>query len=866
MDEARTCEARTHLEGDEMNHPSSRLAILRSLVIAMLTWASVALAQDLYQDARGYFDVPVPVGWSNASTPDHAAFVHEDPEAAIYVVAAPGEEDQVALAALQVLIDAGLEESFLATPLQAAPVALPSGVWTQRIYHHGDGDLIAVVSLEQAGVTYLLLAKGSQAAFTEVVNAAVNPMLLGIALAAQEEDVDEELPYFAEDVTFDRQGLAFSGTLTLPAGEGPHPAIILISGSGAQDRDGAHPSLAGYRPFRWLADHLTREGIAVLRFDERGTGASEGDHDAATSADFALDNEAALDFLRDRADIDAAQVGLLGHSEGGLIAAMIAARNPDVAFVVSMAGPALPYSDVVVKQTERILEATGASDEAVAAAVARQRTLVDLAVAEAWDEMDALLVDLMLEQLGALPEDQRAGIGDLEAFARAQAATQVDAFRNPWMHFFLTYDPAQDWAQITVPVLALFGALDTQVDVAQNQRVMEAALADAGTTDVTTEVFPTANHLFQEAVTGGPDEYLSLEMQFAPGVMEAISAWLRERVDVIEPIRREDVTFDSGGPSLAGTLTLPSGEGPHPAVVLIHGTGPHTRAQDLHGFEMLTAMAERLAHDGVASLRYDKRGVAESTGDYDAATSADLADDAEAAMRFLMGHPAVDAARVGLLGHSEGGMIAPMIAARNRDVAFVISMAGPAAPPLEGLMRQHEKSLQAAGAPEPVIEREMAQLRTILELTLAEDWEALEALFREVIGEQLATMTEAQREGLGGIDALIEQVMPQYRVWYRYFLQHDTAADWQRVTVPVLVLFGGLDSLTDVEEHRPALATALEGHGDVTVRVFPTANHLFQDAVTGSELEYATLAPEFAPGVLEAITDWLQERTRHDRP
>ncbi len=845
-----------------MNHPSSRFAVLRTLVIVMVACVSVALAQELYRDARGYFDVPVPAGWSDVSTPDHAAFVHEDPDAAIYVVAAPGEEDQVALAGLQILVDAGLEEAFLAAPLQSAPVSLPSGVWTQRIYQHADGDLIAVISLEQAGVTYLVLAKGSQAAFGEVVNAAVNPMLLGIALVGQHDEPDEELPYRAEDVTFDSQGRALAGTLTVPAGDGPHPAILLISGSGAQDRDGVNPSLAGYRPFRWLADHLTREGIAVLRFDERGTGASEGDHAAATSADFALDNEAALDHLRNRADVDAAQVGLLGHSEGGLIAAMIAARDPDVAFVVSMAGPALPYSDVVVKQTERILQATGASDAVVAASVARQRTLVELAVAEAWDEMDALLVEIMLEQLEALPEDQRAGLGDLEAFARAQAATQLDSFRNPWMRFFLTYDPAQDWAQVTVPVLALYGGLDAQVDVAQNQPVMEAALAEAGNADATTEVFETANHLFQEAVTGGPDEYLTLEMQFAPGFMETISGWLLERVDLREPIRRQEVTFDRGDLSLAGTLTLPAGEGPHPGVVLIHGTGPHTRAQDMHGFEMLTAIAERLAQDGVASLRYDKRGVGASTGDYDAANSADLAEDAEAAMRYLMGHEAIDAARVGLLGHSEGGMIAPMIAARDHDVAFVISMAGPAAPPLEGLMRQHEKSLQAAGAPQPIVEREMAQLRTILELTLAEDWDALEALFREVIGEQLASMTEAQREGLGGIETLIDQVMPQYRVWYRYFLQHDTAADWQRVTAPVLVLFGGLDSLTDVDEHRPALETALDGHDDVTVLVFPTANHLFQDAVTGSELEYATLAPEYAPGVLDAVSDWVRERTR----
>lgn len=831
-------------------------------LFAVLLLGCLVLAQDVYVDARGYFSVPVPTGWTDISTLHYAAFVHQDPDATINIVAAPGEEDQVVLAGLQILIDSELEASFLDAPLQASPVPLPSGVWTQRIYQRAGGELLVVISLEQAGVTYLLITEGSQEAFTQAINTAVNQMLLGLTLLGQVEKAEEHLPYLAEEVTFESQGLTLVGTLTLPEGTGPHPAVILISGSGAQDRDGAHPSLPGYRPFRWLADHLSRAGIAVLRFDERGVGASAGEHETATSADFALDNEAALAYLHNRNDIDPEQVGLLGHSEGGLIAAKIAARNPEAAFVISMAGPALPYAEIVVMQTERILRAAGADEEAVTAAVAQQRVIVELAQEEAWEEVEELLFDIALEQLNSLPEEQVASLGDFEAFARTQAAMQLAGFDNPWMRFFLSYDPAQDWARITVPVLVLLGGLDVQVDVAQNRPALEAALAEAGNEDVTVEVFPTANHLFQEAVTGGPDEYLRLEMQFAPGFLETISSWLLEQINVSGTIHHEEVVFSSGDITLAGTLTLPAGDGPHSAVVLIHGSGPHTRAQDMFGFRMFDLLAERLAQEGIASLRYDKRGVGASAGDYDMATSADFADDAEAALRYLLNHKDIDSASVGLVGHSEGGMIAPMIAARHRGVAFVVSMAGPAAPPLEGLLRQHERSLQAAGAPHAIIEHEVAQTRRILELTHAEDWEELEILFRSVIEEQLQMMPTEQREAYGDPEDVVAQIMPQYRVWYRYFLQHDTAADWQRVKVPVLALFGELDPLTDVTEHRPALEAALAHNNKLTVHVLPGVNHLFQDAVTGSELEYATLPPEFAAGVLRVLSDWLHEHLK----
>jgi pimeloyl-ACP methyl ester carboxylesterase len=335
----------------------------------------------------------------------------------------------------------------------------------------------------------------------------------------------QPVPYREVDVAIlVPAGHTLSGTLTLPVVPHQVPGVVLISGSGAQDRDETIPGVPGYRPFAAIADHLARRGVAVLRYDDRGTARSTGDHAAATSADFADDAEAAWRLLRGRREIAWSRAGLFGHSEGGLIAAMVAARNPRVAFVVSMAGPGVPGFDVVITQNERGLRAMGLDAAIVQQGVAQTRGILELIKAEQWDRLRATLVEILRRQIAVLPDQERAKLPPLEQIVDARMANY-----RTWMRFFLSYDPAVDWERVRVPVLALFGVLDVQVDLWQNRAGMLAALNHAGNGDVTVAVFPRANHLFQQATTGSVTEYASLPAMFVPRFLETISAWILDR-------------------------------------------------------------------------------------------------------------------------------------------------------------------------------------------------------------------------------------------------------------------------------------------------------------------------------------------------
>jgi len=318
-------------------------------------------------------------------------------------------------------------------------------------------------------------------------------------------------PYRSEDVTVANAAakVTLAGTLTLPDGPGPFPAVVFITGSGPQNRD---EELLGHKPFLVLADHLARRGIAVLRYDDRGIGKSTGDFATATSEDFAGDALAAWQYLRGRKDIDSRHIGLLGHSEGGLIAPMLAARTPGIAFVVMLAGPGVTGEQIMLKQAALIMKANGASDAAIAANTDLQKQIFTILREET-------ATPRIIERLGAI-----AVPGPKEASDRL-----VKQSSSPWMRYFALYDPAPALANVTCPVLALAGELDLQVPVDQNLPVIEAALKKGGNKDYSVVRLPGLNHLFQTCKTGTPGEYAQIEETMSPVALDTIAAWIRKR-------------------------------------------------------------------------------------------------------------------------------------------------------------------------------------------------------------------------------------------------------------------------------------------------------------------------------------------------
>ncbi|MDJ0839449.1 MAG: alpha/beta fold hydrolase [Acidobacteriota bacterium] len=331
-------------------------------------------------------------------------------------------------------------------------------------------------------------------------------------------------PYSSKDVTFPNKagGFDLAGTLTMPEGEGPFPVAILVSGSGPQDRN---EELMGHKPFLVLADHLTRKGIAVLRYDDRGTEESGGEFSTATSADFCDDTLSAAAWLKTQAGIDPAKIGIIGHSEGGLIAPMAAGRSKDIAFVVLMAGPAVSGEAVIYEQSKLIMRAAGISDAIVAGNREMQEKMFDLVRrSEPGTDLKEPLIEMMKEAVADMTEEEKAALGATEGQMEGQAARMA----SPWFRFFLFHDPVVDLEKLKIPTLALFGANDLQVPPAQSRHVMESALKKAGNKHYRIEVLDKLNHLFQTSETGSPAEYAKIEETISPKALALIGDWVLE--------------------------------------------------------------------------------------------------------------------------------------------------------------------------------------------------------------------------------------------------------------------------------------------------------------------------------------------------
>ena len=328
---------------------------------------------------------------------------------------------------------------------------------------------------------------------------------------ARPQDPQPPFNYRIEEVSFtnEKEGNTLTGTLTIPEGDGPFPAMVLVSGSGQQNRDG---ELMNHRPFWVIADYCARHGIAVLRYDDRGMGGSTGEVENATSLDFSYDAEAAFDFLRKQKYIDASRVGILGHSEGGVINFMVSARRPEVAFLVSLAGPAVNGIELLNAQQAALLRAQGMSEEMIQFSGNANAQLFDVVEASnSREEADSLLRQLV------------KGWGYNEELTE-QTVSQLTM---PWMYYFLKYDPTEAIVKTNCPALLLNGSKDVQVVASQNLPAYEKIIANYGKTNLTLRELPDLNHLFQHCETGSPNEYFTIDETISPEVLEMVVGFVK---------------------------------------------------------------------------------------------------------------------------------------------------------------------------------------------------------------------------------------------------------------------------------------------------------------------------------------------------
>lgn len=346
-----------------------------------------------------------------------------------------------------------------------------------------------------------------------------NNFIFAVHLRPQEPK--RPFPYNEEEVRYSNSADAtLAGILTLPKTDGPHPAVLLIASGGPNDRD---ETMYEHKPFFVLADHLTRKGIAVLRVDKRGVGQSVGNYAESTSEDFSNDVLAGIEYLKTRKEVNGQQIGLIGHSEGGMIASMAAAKSKDVAFIVLMASPGVKGEEVLYEQEALIARAFGVDEEQIErdCGLSKQMNTVvknesDLTIAQ--QQLEDIIAPLIAE----FPEEWRQAVA-------GSMKKEVDLRNSKWFRYFLTYDPSTSLKQITVPVLALNGELDLQISPQQNLPVIGKALQEAGNDDYTTIELPKLNHMFQTCDTGSIIEYKKIEETISPIALNMMSDWILKR-------------------------------------------------------------------------------------------------------------------------------------------------------------------------------------------------------------------------------------------------------------------------------------------------------------------------------------------------
>lgn len=349
-------------------------------------------------------------------------------------------------------------------------------------------------------------------------------LLLAVAVTAQDtprrpQEPSQPYPYSSEDVTFQNQeaNITLAGTLTLPLKSNDYPVVVLISGSSPHNRD---QEVAGHKTFLVLADYLTRNGIGVFRYDDRGMGQSEGTYEIGAYADRASDVLSALAYLKTRKEINQNKMGLIGHSEGGLIAPKVASESNDVSFIVTMGAPALPASEIMLMQRENSNKAQGVSDTDTQAELAFLKNIFD-AVTESvdLDKTRSELSTALKSNPDGLPEGMNADAVDgiLETFA------------SSWFQKILRYDPRTALVNVNCPVLAINGDKDLQMPAKENLAAIKSALEKGGNQNVTIMELQGLNHMLQEAETGLPEEFETIPQTISPVALNAITEWIENQ-------------------------------------------------------------------------------------------------------------------------------------------------------------------------------------------------------------------------------------------------------------------------------------------------------------------------------------------------
>lgn len=338
------------------------------------------------------------------------------------------------------------------------------------------------------------------------------------------QEPQKPYPYLSQDITFFNQkdSVNLAGTLTLPSKTKKAPAVILISGSGPQDRN---ESLMGHKPFLVLSDYLTRQGIAVLRFDDRGTAASTGNFASAGLAEFTSDVQAALAYLKGRREIDPAKIGLLGHSEGGLVAPRVAAeKKSGVAFVILMAAPGLPGDELLLQQAYDVGRASGMTAQELSRAADINKEIYRLVRQEKNTQLlNQKLTAYLKEVIPAMYKEEKITDRELETFI----AKTIREVNSPTITEALRSDPAENIARLQCPVLALNGSKDIQVAALPNLTAIEDALKKGKNTHYEVKNYEGLNHLFQQCQSGTIEEYKQIKQTMDPKVLRDISLWIQ---------------------------------------------------------------------------------------------------------------------------------------------------------------------------------------------------------------------------------------------------------------------------------------------------------------------------------------------------